>query len=235
MAILAVAALIPYVALTSDQAKSPVVGDIFVPIAAMFGALLIGQLNQTGVIERSRSTRVFVASVGGAVFAIGLSTQLGSLLAGQIPPPDREHLPEADRLAVTAGDYIQNYLGGSATWSTDAHLDYDFSQAVTAYYFERTGRLLHIRGTALGDGAVDNVLSRTDVLNVAASTDVMVLPDDDTPVHSIYPSDIMIASMLPELRSYASAHMRPLDSFQLFGRSVSVYVRIDPDVQSGTE
>ena len=231
LGVLIIASLVVYVTLTSDEAKSPVVADIFVPAVALAAATLVGVVD-TASRQGSRSASSMATTlVAGAVLAVGTLAQLNLLISSPGPGSDLTNANEADRMLLTAGSYIQNNLGGTAAWTSDAHLDFKFSGAVSAYNYEQTGAFLDVRGTAVGQGSVDTTLSRDEILGVLAASDVLILPVNDVDAPTLYPIDIEIASMLPELRNWATTHMRPLGKFELYGRTVQLYVR-NPTTQA---
>jgi hypothetical protein len=221
---LAAAAIVVHAVLSADEANNPVASNLFVPIFVLVPAVVFGATRRAlQTAGRTRSSRL-VALLAPAVLALGVGAELAGLAAGPSPRPDRSSAREAGRLILTAGDYVEHNLGGSANWSADAHLDYEFAPTAAAYYYEQSGTLLQLRGTSLGQGPADAAPSPDDVLRVAASSDVLILPDNDAP-GTTYPADLAVASVLPQLRVYATAQLVALDRFELYGRTVRLYVR----------
>jgi hypothetical protein len=220
------AALIPYAVLTIDESKSPVVGNIFVPIFVLGNAAAFGAAER---IIKSSSRQVpllFMSTLAVAVLAVGFVTELTGLLTIDTPRRDSVDAREADQLLLSAGDYVDSYLGGSAAWSTDGHFDYTWFQAAMAYYYERTGRLLNLSPTELGQGPIDGILSRDQILQLAIRSDVLILPAlDDSVINRQSPIDVAIASLVPELRNFAASHFVTLGDFDVYGRTLRLYAR----------
>jgi hypothetical protein len=140
--------------------------------------------------------------------------------------PDAFSQREADRLVLTAGDYVASQLGGAATWSTDAHTDFDAVETATAFYYEQRGQYLNLTPTDLGHSSVDQVLTPDAVMQVAARSDVLILAHDDAGAPpSLFPADTAVAALGGPLRAYADSHLMSLGEFDVYGRDLTLFVR----------
>jgi hypothetical protein len=225
LAVIVAALAIPFVVLTADLSKSPVVGSVFIP------AVVLAVVSFAAIVELSMlslpvaAVRVFSILV---LVTLGWATvvELQNRLSAEIPEPLADSYREAERLDLTAGDYVQRSLNAKGVWSTDGHVDLMGVQTAQAYNYESAGRMLNLSGTSLGSGSVDEILAADDILNVAKQSDVLVLtqPDASAPA-SPYPVDNAIAANSAQLWDFANGNLIPLGSYSVYGRSVTLFVR----------
>jgi hypothetical protein len=220
------ALLIPYVVLTSDVAKSPVVGNICVP-PIILGVVLLAGVVETSVLTRPlRGGRRGLELTASAALICGMAVQLQNRLDAVAPPALQSSYREAGRLDLAAGDYVSRNLQGKAVWSSDAHNDLIWAPAAVAYYYETNGELLGLTSTVLGAGPVDQDLTQDQILTTAKLSDVLVLTGQGSPGRlSPYPGDTDIAAMSEQLHDYADANLIPLGDFDVYGRTLTLYVR----------
>ncbi|MBV9543774.1 MAG: hypothetical protein JOY61_05305 [Chloroflexi bacterium] len=226
LAFLGLAVAIPYVALTTDEAKSPVVGNIFVPTLILIAALFFGIAEAAAVATGRVWLRRALTAGAIAVVGFGITSQLDARLAAVTPLSTQSSSREAGRLALTGGDYVAQYLDGKATWSIDAHYDYTGIETIMAYYYEQRGQLLELTGTVLGHGSVDQVPTNDDILSAAKASDILILTRQESLAQpSEIPADNGIAAMSSQLRDYAESSLTSLGDFELFGQTLTLYAR----------
>jgi hypothetical protein len=216
---LLVAFIGPYLALTSDEAKSVVVGDVLLPPLILVVICAFAQATSwTG--KGSKAPRYVLLGITAALLAVGLRSewnqfQLSSYETDQLGPAT------GSRLIENVGGYVENHLGGHATWATDGHLDFSPPLVTRLFYYEQHGKWLSLVST-LGDGSIQTVLTPEEILRQAGSSDVLIITRGGTP---LYPYDQSIDAVKGPLFAMAIQQYRLMDEYQIGDRDVFVYVR----------
>jgi hypothetical protein len=108
--------------------------------------------------------------------------------------------------------------------ASDSMRDYLVAGALTAVYYERHGALVNFVGTLGATGSV-SALPRDVMLAQLAQSSFLVLTHHPDAVEPPYPVVEAIESIRPEMETLAKDHMTHLDTYQVFGRQVDLYVR----------
>jgi hypothetical protein len=225
-AFLGLALAIPYVPLTLDESKSPVVGTIFVPALILAAAIVVGVAESIVLATRSRAARWAMSAAALVALTFGLWVQLQTRLSAGTPLTTQVSTREAGRLVLTGGDYVARYLGGGAAWSTDAHYDFVGRDSVVAYYYEQRGQLLDLSATDLGHSTVEALPTPDQIMGAAAASDVLVLTREDVaPATSTIPADNATAALAGQLRAYADTYLISLGDFEVNRQVLTLYVR----------
>jgi hypothetical protein len=214
--VLVLAVLGPYLALTLDESKSTVVGDVFVPPLVLAVVWALGGRGRTsGRVRHAASL-----AIGAAVLVIGIRSQWNQLQHSTYEL-SRSDLAAASALMQDAGDYVRTTRSGAAVWATNARVDFTPPLVTRLYYYEQHGVWLSLR-SSLGDGGIETALTPDDVLQEAATSDVLVLMH---PGGSPYPYDQSLERMTPDLYALADSEYTLLRQYHVVGQDVSLYVR----------
>jgi hypothetical protein len=214
--------LAPYVALTLDEAKSPVVGGVLLPPSVLAVAFILGSSSKglCGPLPSVRKARLF--ALCGLVLLVGLRSQWGDIRRTVYDAEWQSDLATASQFMDDVGDYVRDTDGGHAVWAMDAHFDFTPSLVTRVYYFEQHGIWLDVP-SVLGDGPIDTTLSEDEIMWQAASSSVLILTSGGAPL--TYPYDLSVERAKPALFELAEQRFTLLGHYRIDRRDVFAYVR----------
>jgi hypothetical protein len=219
VSVLALAFAIPYVALTLDEAKSGVVGDVLLP-PTILGVVAVFAFASRLPYTRARWAEVALLVLSLAAFGYGVRTQIGALQQNAYRA-NREDLAAASRMMLEVGDYVRENSSGQTIWGIDGHLDFTAPGVAWLYYYEQRGIWLPM-AAELGVGAIQTTLSQDEVLREAAASDVLLLTKGGS---WTYPYDQSIEQAKVALFNLAAERFTLFRSYRMFGRDVYVFIR----------
>lgn len=210
----------PYVALTADEAKSPVVGDVLLPpvlLSMVVGFAFVSRLAFT--TQRWAESTLLVVSV--AVFVLGLASQLREY-SRTLYATHHDDIASASQMMEDIGDYMLGVKGGQAVWTVDGHLDYTDPRVAETYLYEKRHVWLSVN-CLVGLGPIQSTLTEGEVLSAARASDVVIITRGG---QWIYPYDQSIEAAKPALSALAAHEFSLLREYRVYDRIVDVYVRL---------
>lgn len=216
--------LIPYVVLTVNQQKNDVVGNVFVPTIALVTAAIFYVLGQRAIAWGGAAARWWVAAVAGLVLIAGLFWQFQRISQRQYDPTPRNDLAAYTALVDDVGAYFGQDHRAPVLWAIDEHFDFLSAGTVQVFAFERHRKWFDFR-PGLGHGPIEWSLSPKQVLDEAASSDVLALTRRDGGPPLYYPYDVSVAAAKPALFELAERDFVLLHRSPMFGYDVHLYVK----------
>jgi len=226
---LAVIVLVPIVVLTTNIAKSPVVGGIVVvPILlamVLFGASVWPRPTPTSP-GSSWTARLPAVAMALALIAFGLK---GLSSPDQAPRTDLERITV---LAETIARYAADNNLQRLTMSTDRVVDYDDAAIPELFAIERLHRKLDIEGL-FGHGAYGIFATPRDVaMRLFAESDVIVLTDPTTDRQYPFPINSKIKEYWSDIWQQTNRDRKLIYSMEIMGIPYRVFVRPLPKIES---
>ncbi len=206
--------LIPGVILTLHSQKSPFVVSVLVPgcltlVLAAVSALLLRCPRWAGPV-----TAAAVLAAGGWHFVRGLRAD----------PHTAAFHTDARKVNALA-DFLYATTGTNGLTTPYVGID-QVSDAIDGLIlrvvcYERHGRWVLFCST-IPTGIQED---REELIRErVAQSDFLFLTDDLT-VEGYWPSDKQLRRLYPELKAWCEAHLQPAESFTLFGRAMTLYLR----------
>jgi hypothetical protein len=233
------ATLIPLAILTSNVAKSPVVGGIVVAPLVLALVLFVAAIWQRGdiVLRQPQWPAALLAPARPIRWHIPVLSLVALLMLGisarnfvkvsftAKPPAARADLDEVTKLAKAIATFAQDYDLKTPTMSSDRIVDYQNIGTVKLFSIELLHRNLTI-DPRFGHGAYGIfATSREDALRLFADSDIIVLTDAVTDRAVPYPMNTKIKEYWDELAQWTAANRVPLFSNRIFGIPFNVFVR----------
>jgi hypothetical protein len=209
----------PFLALTADISKSPVVGGIVgVPIA-----LLVVTLVSAVVPKQNGFASSLLAGSAILIFALGAYNQLSRSARHWPEFSDRAHLSQMAEFDQWLANYASEYRWKSPAISLDVISSALNAGAITAMAFEKTGQFVEFRGL-LGSSIFGP--SREEALGLLAKSDFVILTSPRQP--GIFPFTQLIETYWTDLNAWAEKHLvvARIQRFQAYyPYTATVYVR----------
>ena len=208
----------PVVILTTDQAKSPVVGGIVVVPIIVSLILLPRWIGLTQADGSSR--RSYTISISGALcFGLGLLLSLDANATSR-PVAMRHDLLEWSRLITDVSQDALEHGNDRPKIFFNALTSHFFASAFSAYAYEKTGSLI------LFNPVLNDSIFAPDpdwVMERLGTADYVVLSTADK--IGVYPVLGVLTALDPKVKDWAEHHLRLAWSYTFDGGNVDVYVR----------
>jgi hypothetical protein len=216
---------VPYAVLTLNETKSPITGHVLVPPLVLLGTVGLHGLLYRALVPRGDLGKRLALWLGTVVLALGLLLQLDRVVRPQFAPASPTDLASASRMSLEVGDYLQRTHVTRARWGTDTLMDVLAGGTSQVYYFEQRGVWLGIV-PGLGQAAISADFSVEEVLREADTADVLLLANAPGEQRAVrYPLEQSLQKAAPELRELAHRGFLRLGEYEMFGQTVSAYVR----------
>ncbi len=212
--------LIPYVVLTANESKSPVTANVLVPPLVLLAAIGVASLTW----QASGARRSAAVALCAAILVGGIVLQVDRVSRPQYAPAARADLEAASRMAIDIGDYLARGQFAKPRWGTDTIMDALASGTAEVFYYEQRGVWLGIQ-PGMGHAPIDFSYTVDELLDQAASGDVLVLTSPGAGGPARYPLEQSLQAARPRLRELAERELIPLGQYRMFGRDVTVFVR----------
>ncbi len=216
----------PLLVLTTDVAKSPVVGGIIGIPTALFVVSLAATIGPNQREALSPGAQKCLLAVSVLIFATGLFNFVSHAT---------RHFPQSDRrLYFHQLTDLDNWLVGYAAdrgWK-DPKISFDtisgdfFAPAITATGYERSHRLIDFH-TLLGGNIMG--VDRTEALSYLAQSDFVVLTN--APKRGVYPFYERISQYWDLLKAWVDKNMIKTRTIALDDLTATIYVRPNVEIQ----
>lgn len=210
----------PYVVLTSDEAKSTVVANAFLP-PAVLGVTWLFAAGLAATRRCALTVWRLGVGAGAAALTLGFGAQWLTLQTTVYDQQRRGEAAAASQFMLDVGDYVRSVDGGHATWASDAHVDFAPNLVTRVYYYEQRHVWLDLP-SRLGDGPLTQTLSEDQVLHQAGGSDILLLT---VGYDTGYPYDESISQAKSALFELARQRYSLLDQFRIHGTDVFAFVR----------
>jgi hypothetical protein len=208
--------LMPYLVLTIDVSKSPVVGNIFVPsLWAMITLAVVGA-------ARTDGSRFVMAPLAIALFCVAFSYQISRYNEPGRYTRERTDVVHALELHDLIGQKCLELGLQSPVIGVDALSDAFFPGVIAASQWERHQMLLTPRAPYPQSVLAVN---EQEVLAGLPSADFVLLTLSGAKEDYTYPFDQSMQALRPKLLEFCDREMLPLRETSLFGRRVRLYFR----------
>jgi hypothetical protein len=217
---LVAAILVPVVVLTTDIAKSPVVGGITGVPAAL---LLLALAAQVAVLPRgseiSPAQKLMFLSLL-LVFALGLFNQFGHAnrhLHDYTQRRDLQRLAEMDK---SLADYAGKHGWRNPTISFDVISEWFIAGTITTTGYEQTNELIEFR-PMLGNSIMG--IAKSDAISLLAHSDLFILTTLQKV--GVYPFYEQLAQYWNDLKAWADQNMILIRTIPFDSYTATVYSR----------
>ena len=221
-----VALLTPWLILTVDESKSPVIASLFGPPLALLPFVLLARNHRGPTLGQQVNGLGGLGRVTLAIAAVifGCGQWLTQLSAQGSFSKRRASVEQINALYDHLMNRAEQLDLRSPVISTDMVLDWLTSPALNVHTYERSGRWLNARG-ALGVGIF--AVSREQALAKMNSSDFVLLTD--LPKAGVYPFYESMRVLQPEMRAWCETHLMRDRQFTIDGSTITVYMR--PKIQ----
>ncbi len=210
--------LVPMIVLTIDMHRSPVTGEIMlVPLVWLVMLVVAALAGSSDTGGRPRVEYSLAALVGVAFVMAGLTrvAQVGQHWKMTRERPNMEKLLALHDLI---GQAMRDRGMQHAFALSTSNADYLTFEATEALVYERQGFYCSFESYLRQLSAV----SEDQALAALGRSQVVVLAP---PERVQTPFDQSMVQLLPRLRDYCETHLEHLQTFQVFGRDIAVYIR----------
>lgn len=228
LVVLPLAIVLPYAALTLDESKSSVVGNVLLPPVLLLAVVVFAVAARNGMWLTERTIRRAVLTIGAATLLVGVAAHARYLRTQLLDYSTTNDVGQASRfIDQLSAEISTSRSGQAAVWAVDAHLDFAAAQAVRVYYYEQHGQWLPIVG-GLGEGAIYSTLAPEEVRQQGAASDVLILSRRLSAPTPVYPYDLSIEAAEPLLSRVAVEEFDLRNQGTFFGREVRGFIRRVP-------
>ncbi len=218
--------LFPYLVLTSDMAKSPVVGDILVPGVVWCITLWIVWL---AGIDRRRAGAMQRPWIRRGMAGIALLTGMALTANRQTTPSPLRKSADDGRAVMRMYDDLIGYTR-KMNWtaprvSIDTNAHFFSAMLLNLVAFERDGRMLHATaalGQTLAQIPPDEVFARL------RNSDLALLTKENRAPVPPFPFDQEMAQLRPRLLESAYQGFEPIGEYSYYGRDMILFARAAP-------
>lgn len=215
-ALAALALLVPWLVLTANTAKSPLVAS------ALVGALL-----WVCLLPLIRSAGAWPAWAIRSVAAVGLVAGVTVVLCSHCRREPRLGRSDADRRQIVAlhDDLARHALSqgwATAVISSDTVVDYLPPNTLGVPAFERQGLSLHVDR---GLGAKIFAVSDEEAHSTVEQSHFVLLRDGESLTNAALPAREDLARRGPWMREYCRTRMQPVGTYPMLGGAFTLYAR----------
>jgi hypothetical protein len=220
MIFLVIAILCPIIVLTTDIAKSPVVGGIVgIPTALALVALL-AKIKPPQNLQRSMLPQKLVFGTSVLILALGGYNQLRLANRNFLEEPQREDLKRLAELDKWLNEYANRRHWTSPGLSVDVISGWFAATAISDSGFEQLGRFVGFRAL-LGNNITG--VEQKEAVSQLRKSDFVILTT--LPKTGVYPFYHHAEQYWAELKAWADAHMIPARTVQFNDFTANVYAR----------
>lgn len=221
----ALALVASYLPLTVAQQKSPVVSGPFIPPVVLL-VVGIGIWLSRAAWDHHPFTlaRLGFRLLGPAIVAAALLFQWQRIQAGLPGLPPVRSLQAYTQIVDDAIPYVAAAHGRLPVWSMDSHYVEIASTTVQVFTFERTGVWINLAG-ALGHTAIEQTFTEASLLQIARSSDFLLLAKRPPGTRLIFPADQSVLDQHHVLEQYAQTEMTLVNQYEIQGTPFLLYVR----------
>jgi hypothetical protein len=224
-AFLALCLVVPYTILTLDVSKSPVVGNIFLPVVLWLIMITIIVLSRSSSLDSNRLalksglTALAALSIGvGAVYQFAQFNQPSSLSMNR---SDSEQVLQLHNLIF---QYSRDHGLAAPRVSADHILDYMNANVLNVVIYERYGVFLRSQA---GLGTSIFAIDEGDAIEQIRRSDFVVLSTPRAEERLVFPFDILMQQLHPRLVAVCDQQFVRLRRFQIANRDLMLYARRD--------
>jgi hypothetical protein len=222
---LAAAIFGPIIVLTTDIAKSPVVGGIVGTPTALAVVALIAKISSLEVDQKSLLSQRLCFGASLLVLALGGFTQLSQAnrhSIGETQRRDLERLAELDKWLV---EYANQRRWSNPAFSVDVISGWFAANGISDTSFERSHHFVGFR-PLLGSGIME--VEQKEALSQLKSSDFVILTT--LPKTGVYPFYHQPPQYWTELKTWVEANMTPARSIQFSEFAAKVYTRPSAEI-----
>jgi hypothetical protein len=222
---LALCLVVPYTILTLDVAKSPVVGNIFLPVVLWLIVITIIVLSRSSSLDSKRLvlksglTALAALSIGaGAIYQFVQFSQPSSVSKNR---SDAEQVLQLHDLIF---QYSREHGLAAPRVSTDHIVDYMNANVLNVVIYERYW--VSLRSQA-GLGTSIFAIDEAGAIEEIRRSDFVVLSTPRTEERLVFPFDIVMQKLHPRLVAVCDQQFVQLRRFQIANRDLVLYARRD--------
>ena len=225
--LLALVLFAPWLILTVNISKSPVVGSVFAPPLALLPFILLGR---AGSLAGSRAGRPEwgrpAAAVAVGLTLLGVGHWFAGLSTQGAYSRRRDSVEEINTLYDVIARESQRIGAAAPVVSADMLLDWTSSLTFTVHHYERHGRWVDAP-TALNSGIMP--VSRERAMSDLGRSDLVLL--SSYPKAGVYPFFESMRLLEPEMRAWCEANLLRLQEFPIDAGVVTLYGRFRVNVK----
>ncbi len=215
----------PWVVLTLNEHKTPVVVNILAPAMVLLLLVLLAAATRSPRPASLTASAWWAVAVP-VVFLMGLGHAFNRYCSQGDYSARRPSVEQINALHDYLADRTLAYDLNSPVLAADEVRDWMGSDTVNAAIYERTGRRLKVRGSL---GSDIFALTREEVIAQLAVSDFVLLstfPKDHT-----YPFYATMRTFAPDIRAWCEEHLLRGRDFRVDGATVTTYVRASVPVE----
>jgi hypothetical protein len=220
---LAICLVVPYIILTLDVAKSAVVGNIFLPIVLWLLVITVIALTRSASVDSNhlvmKSGMIALAALSMGAGMIYQSWQLSRLSALSQHRSDTEQVIQIHDLIF---EYSRQHGLTAPRVSNDHIVDYINANVLNVVIYERHGVFLN---SAAGIGTSIFAPSDAEVIEQVQQSDFVILSTPQADEQLVFPFDIAMQALHPNLVALCDQHFEQLRRFQIANRDLVLYAR----------
>jgi hypothetical protein len=215
--------VVPYTILTLDVSKSWTVGNIFVPVVLWLIVITTIALTRSALVASNhlvmKSGLIALAALSMAAGVIHQSWQFSRL---SVVSQHRSDAEQVQQLLDLIFQYSQEHGLVAPRVSTDHIVDYINANVLNVVIYERYGVFLR---SEAGIGTSIFAPDEAEAIEQVRRSDVVVLSTPRTDERLVFPFDIAMQALHPQLVALCDQHFVQLRRFQIANRDLVLYAR----------
>jgi hypothetical protein len=225
--------IVPYIILTLDVAKSQVVGDIFIPSLIWLVLLTLLLFSKISTANSSHPVIIYsLAALSAIAICAGIYTQLDRLSRRGELSQQHDDVDQILQLHDLVFHYSRQLGWKTPLISVDRIEDYFDAGAMIPVIYERHGILFDPQK---GLGATISAITKDDAINIVKKSDFVLMTVSDKSETFLYPFDLSMQKIRPDLIDFCNKNFVPLQHFHVFNRELILYIRPELTVISDSD